>query len=196
MTLRGKKISFLIAVLIIVPMLIAGLQFLLGSVRSEKTYQELAEAAANRGDWPGVQSVAQEWQKVYTKSAMAYVALGDSYYRQGQFATAISAYDMALKLDMNMAEVWARFGASLFNTGKYAEAITACGNSLKLNPAYNEALLCQGLAYAFSGDAGSASASYGRLSSMAPAMAANMKAVVKQHACPQQGAKLGKAWCE
>lgn len=187
---------FLVFLTIAIPVAIACLQLILGRAHDEAFYRRLAQTAAEQGNWQELQSVALEWQRAYSRSPMAYAALGDSFYRQQQLPDAIRAYDMALKLDSSMAEVWARFGASLFNSGKYAEAIDACGNGLKLNPSYSEAMLCQGLAYAFSGDATNTADIYKRLSAMAPAMAANMKDVVKTHACPLQGAKLGKTWCE
>ncbi len=195
MTLRNKKIMFLLAMLIAIPLAIFGLQSLIGSVRDENSFGLSAQAAADKGDWGALQKLAEEWQRIYPRSAMAYAALGDSHYRQAHLPEAINSYQMALQINPNMSEVWARFGASLFNSGRYGDAIAACGNSIKLKPDYSDPWLCQGLAYAFMGDVANANMVQEKLLDIAPDRASQMREVVRINACPIHGGKLGNKWC-
>lgn len=195
MSLRDKKIVFLLLLALAIPLLIAGMQALLGGAKDDMSYRLEAQDTANKGDWAGLEVLAREWMKFYPRTAMPYAALGDSYYRRSQVPEATAAYEAALARDANIPEVWARYGATLFNTGRYADALNACGNSIKLRPEFAEPWLCQGLAYAFTGDRNNALKVLEKLSQIAPERAAQMRQVVQMNACPSFREKLGKTLC-
>lgn len=195
MNVRDKKIAFLILVVLAIPLLITGMQALLGGVRDDMSYRLEAQDTANRGDWSRLENLAKEWVQFYPREAMPYAALGDSYYRRSKLPEAVAAYEAALARDANIPEVWARYGATLFNTGRYQDALNACGNSIKLRAGFAEPWLCQGLAYAFTGDRINTVRVLETLSQIAPDRAAQMRQVIQMKVCPTYHEKMGKTLC-
>lgn len=194
MTLLHKKLIFLLAASLAVLAALWGLQRLL-QVKDEQYFRRQADSAFTAGNWAGLREIALSWQRTEPRSALAVVAEGDALFRSGSFAEAIGAYERALKMEKGSAEVWARYGASLFNSQRYADALQACRTSQQISPGFPEAIMCEGVVYAFTGDVRNLDQLVATLNKKSQPLALQLRDVVKSHACAQQRERLGSAWC-
>ena len=64
---------------------------------------------------------------------------GTAFAGQGNYDKAIQAYDEAIRLDPNHANVWNNKGYALYDQGKYDEAIKCYDEALRLNPNFTAA---------------------------------------------------------
>src|SRR6185503_10307889 len=71
----------------------------------------------------------------------------NTHYDRGDFLQAIAAYQDALKLDANDADVYNNLGASLYRAGRYQEASEAFQNAVRLTPNVPDALNNLGAVY-------------------------------------------------
>lgn len=194
MTLLHKKLIFLLAASIAVLAALWGLQRLL-QVKDEQYFRRQADVAFTAGNWAGLREIALIWQRTEPRSALAVVAEGDALFRSGSFAEAIGAYERALKMEKGSAEVWARYGASLFNSQRYADALQACRTSQQISPGFPEAIMCEGVVYAFTGELDKLNRLATALNEKAQPLAGQLRQVVREHACRTQAARLGPEWC-
>lgn len=194
MTLLHKKLIFLLAASLAVLAALWGLQRLL-QVKDEQYFRRQADVAFASRNWAELQEIARVWQQAEPRSSLAVVAEGDARFRAGQFAEAISAYERALKMEQGSAEVWARYGASLFNNQRYADALRACRTSQQINPDFPEAIMCEGVVYAFTGDVRKLDELVVVLNKKSQPLVLQLRDVVKTHACAQQRQQLGSRWC-
>lgn len=195
MTLQRKKLLVLLAALLTVPLLLFALQALLGKVRSEDEYRLEAQRLMNANEMPALQTLAEEWQRIYPQSPTAPLARADALAGTGKLEPAAKLYEQILKNAPQQPDVWARFGAALFNLGRYPEAMTACRNALQLDPTQEKAMMCLGLAAGFSGLSAELTTAQQSLAARNPGLASELRRVILQHACPRQAAQLGAAWC-
>lgn len=73
---------------------------------------------------------------VGAKTAVEWVNEGNYLVQAGKYEEAIQAYDEALKINPQNANVWNNKGTALRNLGKDDEAIKAYGEALKIDPQF------------------------------------------------------------
>lgn len=195
MTLKGKKILVLLAGGLLIPLLLSGLQWFLGSVDSEDGYRLRAQKAMDEKNWPGLLAVAKEWRRIYPGSPVALAALADGSVGVGDMNTALAAFQESLRMASAQPTLWVRFGAALFNNGRYAEAVNACRQGLELDPTQIKGWMCVGLGAAFHGDWAVLQQADKELIQRSPDTEKELRTVVAQHACTIQRQQLGREWC-
>ncbi|MEL7039318.1 MAG: tetratricopeptide repeat protein [Cyanobacteria bacterium J06592_8] len=80
------------------------------------------------------------------KLAQDYAKQGEKFFSQGCYDEAVQAYDRALQLDSNAAEVWNNRGVVLTKLQRYHEAIAAYEQALQLRSEYADAWNNRGVA--------------------------------------------------
>ncbi|MDY7021446.1 MAG: tetratricopeptide repeat protein [Cyanobacteriota bacterium] len=80
------------------------------------------------------------------KLAQDYAKQGEKFFSQGCYDEAVQAYDRALQLDSNAAEVWNNRGVVLTKLQRYHEAIAAYEQALQLGSEYADAWNNRGIA--------------------------------------------------
>ena len=75
------------------------------------------------------------------KDKQAWVSKGDTLNRMGNFSQAITAYDMALKIEPNYVNALDGKGWSLNELGNYTQAIVYLDKALKIDPNHLDGLV-------------------------------------------------------
>ena len=70
------------------------------------------------------------------KTTRDLIAEGNAFLGQGKYDEALQAYDNALQLDSQLADVWYDKGVVLNKQGKYDDAVKAYDNAIGLNPKF------------------------------------------------------------
>lgn len=65
--------------------------------------------------------------------------LGESYYSDGNYDAAISAYLNAVSINPSLSEAWNNLGVVYEATGRYDDALQALNRAVSLNPRYSQA---------------------------------------------------------
>lgn len=95
------------------------------------------------------------WNDVVNKSknkARSYCNRGIAYFRQGDYARAITDFNQAVSLNPDYAQVYLNRGITYFASGDYAQAISDYNSALKLKPDYADAYTLRGLLYTSQGN--------------------------------------------
>ncbi len=100
--------------------------------------------------------------------ATDYVARGDAYYAQGDYAKAGQWYERAIAARPDFVEAYYRKGVALHQLGKYEEALTCFQKVAQLKPDDVQASYVEGLVLQKMGEYPKAIASYSRAISLLP----------------------------
>jgi len=73
---------------------------------------------------------------LYPTAEKAYINMGNSYYRLGNFDAALQSYKEAIKRAPGLALAYWRLALCLNAMGRYGDASTAVSEAVKLEPAY------------------------------------------------------------
>ncbi len=76
----------------------------------------------------------QQLVKLYPKDARSYALLGDVYYSEQEYATAIEQYNLAITANPNFAPVYNSLGYSYWSVDNFQAAREAFEKYIKLNP--------------------------------------------------------------
>ena len=87
------------------------------------------------------------WTKAQPSSGVAWFSLGNAYYKTGQPAKAVDAYQQAVRINPEYADAWYNLGVAYAMTGQRDKAIEATQQALRINPEYAEAWMSLGNAY-------------------------------------------------
>lgn len=102
-------------------------------------------------DWKGLENHSLKRIKIMPKDAYAWYALGIAYYKLGQPAKSIEAYQQALRINPEAKKAWNNIGFTYSELGQNAKAIEAYQQALRINPEDYVAWYNLGNAYAKSG---------------------------------------------
>ena len=100
-----------------------------------------------RKDWPVLLEHSRRWTKAQPGSGIAWYSLGIAYFKAGQSAKAIEAYQQALRINPEHAEAWNNLGLAYAEAGQFAKAIEATQQALRINPEYADAWSNLGVTY-------------------------------------------------
>ena len=109
---------------------------------SDARIQELysqAKAAEANGDPAGAVAKYQAILRIAPKLGSAYNNLGLLYFREREYAKAVSVLEQGLKVNPAMATASALLGISLSELGRYAEARPHLEEALRRNPKDSDA---------------------------------------------------------
>jgi len=114
------------------------------------------------------------------KTARDWISEGNAFLGQGKYDEALQAYDNALQLDSQLADVWYDKGVVLNKQGKYDDAIAAYDNAIGLNPKFAYAWCNKGDSLQRKGSYGDAIKAYDKAIELDPtdAYPLNNKGVV------------------
>ena len=87
---------------------------------------------------------------------------GNVLVDQGKYDEAIKAYDKAIEINPQLAEVWNNKGLALYHQGKYSEAIQAYDRAIEINPQLAEAWYNKGNALKLLGRTTEADAAFAK----------------------------------
>src|SRR5437870_2573168 len=125
-------------------------------------------ATAGFGAWPLVTGGFERAQAAVAASGAAQVsseaalALGVARFRAGDYAGAVEAFSLALRLNPNMADAYVNRAGAYFHLDDYRHMLEDADKAVALSPQVGLAWFWRGVAYARLGDDRAAVESYDR----------------------------------
>jgi Flp pilus assembly protein TadD len=104
-------------------------------------------------------------------TAEQYYGDGVNLSNLGQYADAVAAYDKAVSLQPDNADIWNYRGIALANLGLYSEAVTSYDKAVSLRPVYTDAWNNRGVALRELGRYADAIVSYDKAIASSPGYA-------------------------
>lgn len=112
---------------------------------NKKVYDEsirMAQKLAGENNWPSAVKAYRTALQEFPDDAIAIAGVGDGYFALDQYASAVRAYQRALKIDNSQVSLWTRLGQALEALERPEEAIktylyagNVCAKAGKLNQA-------------------------------------------------------------
>ena len=105
-------------------------------IRGKGVGQWLAKAIdlETKNDWQGMLKHSLAWSKKQPRHIVAWLSLGVAYSETGQPAKAIKAYQQALRINPEDANIWNNLGFSYGRSGQTEKQIEAYKQALRINP--------------------------------------------------------------
>ena len=126
---------------------------------------QVSSSLVRKREMPG-NSLAERDQAVQTVSAIdprtaaALVNRGNVYFMMGDFESALSDYDRALRISPGLAEGYSCRAAVFLYRGEVDRAIEEFSRSIKIDPKFVKGYLGRGLAYVTKGNVNAAFADF------------------------------------
>jgi tetratricopeptide (TPR) repeat protein len=144
-----KKETVLLAVIVVVVGFLAGVIYSNSQKSNTNSTSSQAASSAPLKNYQQEIQMLTELVKREPENRNAWVRLGHNYFDSDQMMKAIEAYDQALKLDGNDANVLTDQGVMYRRVGWYDKAIANFKKAAQINPGHLQSLFNLGIVYRY-----------------------------------------------